>query len=30
MGVQIMARKFEEEKAWAIAKIVCAMLQTQE
>jgi hypothetical protein len=27
VGVQIMARKFEEEKVWAIAKIVSAALR---
>ncbi|KAH6889261.1 amidase signature domain-containing protein [Thelonectria olida] len=29
VGVQIMTRKFEEEKAWAIAKIVCGALQRE-
>ncbi|KAF7545280.1 hypothetical protein G7Z17_g9283 [Cylindrodendrum hubeiense] len=29
VGVQIVARKFEEEKILAVAKIVCAALQTK-
>ena len=28
VGVQLVARKFEEEKIWAIAKVVCAALET--
>ena len=28
IGVQIVARKHEEEKVWAIAKIVTAALKT--
>ena len=27
VGVQLVARKFEEEKIWAVAKIVCAALE---
>lgn len=27
VGVQLVARKFEEEKIWAIAKIVVAVLE---
>ncbi|KAK8136419.1 amidase [Apiospora sp. TS-2023a] len=30
VGVQIVGRKFEEEKTWAIAKIVTAALNTQQ
>ncbi|KAI1452458.1 amidase [Annulohypoxylon moriforme] len=30
VGVQIVARKFEEEKVWAISKIVCAALKKAE
>jgi len=29
IGVQLVARKFEEEKIWAIAKIVYASLQKE-
>jgi amidase len=28
VGVQLVARKYEEEKVWAIAKIVSAALKT--
>jgi amidase len=28
IGVQLVARKYEEEKVWAIAKIVSAALET--
>lgn len=30
IGVQIVARKYEEEKIWAIAKIVTAALKTAD
>ncbi|KAH0536016.1 hypothetical protein FGG08_007083 [Glutinoglossum americanum] len=30
VGLQIVARKHEEEKVWAIAKIVCAALKAAE
>ena len=30
MGVQLVARKWEEEKVWAIAKVVYAALREME
>jgi len=30
VGVQIVARKYEEEKVWAVAKIVAAALKAAE
>jgi amidase len=30
IGVQLVARKYEEEKVWAIAKIVSSALKTAE
>ena len=27
VGLQLVARKFEEEKIWAIAKIVCSAMK---
>jgi amidase len=30
VGVQIVARKYEEEKVWAVAKIVDAILKSSD